>query len=253
MYNDKVVFSGGTLIGANQGGTLKKNEHGYYEVVLGALDVFNSNGQYYPLGPAKALFEASSAFMRRLKNKALRAEYGHPKRDGMPLMEYADRLTRIDERMVCCHIHDVWLETSKVKNAEGRTVIAIMGLICPTGPYGEVLRQQLENPNENVCFSIRAVTHDEYVRGRYEKQIREIISWDYVNEPGISVANKFSSPSLESIDTVVPLELMGTYLSAKRPELVAMEAAGDVTLAGIYEKAKSSIMLPSRTAGSQSW
>jgi hypothetical protein len=29
--------------------------------------------------------------------------------------------------------------------------------------------------------------------------LRNIVTWDYVNEPGIAIANKFQSPALEEI------------------------------------------------------
>lgn len=216
--SDRVNFSCTALTGTNKVGNLKRDANGYYEVVLGALDVFNHSGQFWPHDTsAREIFQKSSSFMRRIARAALRAEYGHPKRDGMSIMDFANRLTVIDERMVCCHIAEVWLDTSRVKDPSGKVVIAIMGKIRPNGPYGHVLEQQLQNPLENVCFSIRAVTTDNMIRGRYEKSLREIITWDYVNEGGIAAANKYSVPSLESLnDMAVPVEMLHDHVQRLR-------------------------------------
>lgn len=269
--SDRLSFNCTALVGTNKVGNLKRDADGYYEVVLGALDVYNFSGQFYPAAGAREIFESSSAFVRRVRRAALRCEYGHPKREGgMSMPEYANRLTQIWEHMVCCHIKDVWLETQKVKDANGRTVIAIMGKIKPAAtPYGLALEKQLENPHENVCFSIRAVTHDVMVRGRYEKNIKEVITWDYVNEPGIAAANKFSFPSLESIDAgmsyagadtltdlAVPVEALATFVAQQEtmPNMVSMESAEDCSLKQLLQRHQHAVA--ARTVvrpGSANW
>jgi hypothetical protein len=269
--SDRLSFNCTALVGTNKVGNLKRDADGYYEVVLGALDVYNFSGQYYPSSGVKELFMESSSFVRRVRRAALRCEYGHPKREGgMSMPEYANRLTQIWEHMVCCHIKDVWLETQKVKDANGRTVIAIMGKIKPAAtPYGLALEKQLENPHENVCFSIRAVTHDTMVRGRYEKAIKEVITWDYVNEPGIAAANKYSCPSLESIDgntsfagaetltdLAVPVTALEAYVAQQdaAPYNVALESAEDCSLKQLLQRHHHAVSAkPTARPGSSAW
>jgi len=269
--SDRINFNCTALVGTNKVGNLKRDADGYYEVVLGALDVYNFSGQFYPSTGVKELFQESSSFVRRVRRAALRCEYGHPKRDpGMSMPEYANRLTQIWEHMVCCHIKDVWLDTQKVKDPSGRVVIAIMGKIRPAAtPYGLALEKQLENPHENVCFSIRAVTHDVMVRGRYEKNIKEVITWDYVNEPGIAAANKFSFPSLESIDagmsyagadTVadmsVPVSALQDYIARQdaNPTTVSMESAEGCSLKQLLTHHAHSVKAAEhRAPGSTRW
>jgi hypothetical protein len=53
-----------------------------------------------------------------------------------------------------------------------------------------------------VCFSVRSLTDDKIEGGRLVKHIRTIVTWDYVNEPGIDIARKWNSPSLESFEEV---------------------------------------------------
>lgn len=197
---NSVKFSCTSLAGVNKSGVLKKDADGYYELVVGALNVFNSAGQYYVYEQAKQLFEGSSQLMRRVRRGALRGEYGHPKfQPGMSGEAFANRVLSIYEENVCCHHKDITLDFDRVKDARGNPVIAIISKVLPSGPQGPTLQRSLDNPNENVCFSIRAFT-DDFQRGQVTQRIlKTIVTWDYVNEPGIAVAEKFLSPALEGM------------------------------------------------------
>lgn len=191
------------LAGTNKQGVLKPDADGYYEVVLGGLNMFNSAGEYYVYEAAKSLFESSSQLQRRAARGALRGEYGHPKMlPGMSNEQFANRVMSIYEDMVSHHIKEVFLDFDRVKDDKGKPVIAIIGKIKPAGPYAGALQKSLETPGENVCFSIRAFTDDQRIGGVNHRALRTIVTWDYVNEPGLAVANKFSSPSLESIQDI---------------------------------------------------
>ena len=136
--------------------------------------------------------------MRRVSNGYCRGEYGHPKKQpGMSFQDFMHRILTIEESMVSHHIKEVWIEKGKVLH-QGRPVIAIMGLVKPAGPYANALERSLENPDENVAFSIRSITDDYRIGAQIQKHLREIVCWDFVNEPGLSVANKYAAPSLES-------------------------------------------------------
>jgi hypothetical protein len=200
MNLNSVKFSCTSLAGVNKAGVLKKDKDGYYELVVGALNVFNSAGQLYVYEQAKSLFESSSQLMRRVKRGALRGEYGHPKyMPGMSNEQFANRVLSIDEAMTCCHHKDITLDYNRVKDENGRSVIAIISKVFPSGPFGPALERSLENPNENVCFSIRAFTDDHRDAGITKRILKTIVTWDYVNEPGISVAEKFKAPALEGL------------------------------------------------------
>lgn len=191
-------------MGTNKKGILRADAAGYYQVTLGALDFYNSAGAFYALEPAKCLFEESSSLMRRVRAGTLRGEYAHPKfTPGMSKRDFLTRVLDIDEKHVSHHIRDVHLDYDSVKDKSGKNVVTIQGSIRPSGPYGDALAKSLENPDENVCFSIRSLTDDMIdPRGTHVKNLREIVTWDYVNEPGISVANKYGFPALESLEAV---------------------------------------------------
>lgn len=193
-------FAATGLLGANKTGELKPDSDGYYTVVLGALDVYNSGGAFYPANTARALFKDSGSLMRRIENKACRGEYGHPRKEpGMSLRDYIVRICTIQEDRIAFHVKEVWLDEQNVKDRQGRPVIAIMGKVCPSGPYGEVLLRTIKNVHENLCFSIRSITNDVDVNGTIHKHFKVIVTWDLVNEPGLEIANRFSVPSMECV------------------------------------------------------
>lgn len=202
-----IKFSATKLTGTGKRGILKPDEDGYYEMVVGGLNVFNSAGEYYTLKGAEQLFSASSIFMRRVKSGCLKAEVGHPKKlPSMAYRDYVQRIFAIEETNICAHFKEIWLDpTFGVKNpqANNPNLVAIMAKVKPTGPKASGLQAAFDNPHENVCFSIRAVTKDYFERGQCCRVLENIVTFDWVNEPGISIANKWDSPAMESINSQI--------------------------------------------------
>lgn len=197
-----LVYQNSIIVGTTPVGKISKDGNGYREVILGAFNVDNASGAHYPLEPVKSLLLSSSDLMRRLHSRALRSEYGHPRRENMSPVQFLARVMDINEQCTCAHINKIELDEKRVTDKDsGKTIAAIVGWVTPSGPYGPALEKQFENPEENVCFSIRSITNDylDY-SGKLIKEIKQIVTWDYVNEPGIRYANKSYSPSLESIE-----------------------------------------------------
>ncbi len=189
-----------SLAGVNKVGNLKKDDNGYFTVVIGALGMYNSAGHFYEVEKARELFESSSSLMRRVSRGSLRGEYGHPRLEpGMTENDFANRIMSIWESNTCCQFKEIWLDFESVKDENGKPVIAIMAKVIPSGPHGPVLEKQLNNKDENVCFSIRAFTDDYTEAGIRHRILKTVVTFDYVNEPGMSVANKYKSPALESM------------------------------------------------------
>lgn len=209
----RATFGCTALLGTGKRGIMRPDADGYYkDVVLGGLDVKNSAGALYAFDSAKALFKESSSLMRRISNGALRGEYGHPRQQaGQTVREFMARLMDIYEPNVSHHIRRVTIDTTgRVRDDSGRPIIAILGDVKPMGPMGEALRASFESPDENVCFSIRSFTNDTMSRGQVTKHLKTIVTWDYVNEPGISAAKKWHAPGLESLveESFLPAQLM---------------------------------------------
>lgn len=201
----EIFFECTRLRGSGKQGIIKPDADGCYTQVIGGLNAYNSMEDFYDLEAGVRFFQQQSSFNRRINRGVLRAEYGHPK---MPMgqkdkYDYGIRYTRIEETMVCGTWRKIWLSPEKLKDERGRTIVPVMGTIYPSGPYRESLIHAFESPGEQVCFSIRSLTKD-YPRGdgTYIKKLVDIITFDYVNEPGIWNAEKLLTPSIESIEQI---------------------------------------------------
>lgn len=201
----EVRFTCTALEGTGKQGILPPDADGYYTMPIGALNTYNSVGDYYPYQTVKNLFEQSGTLMRRIQAGVLKGEYGHPKRQPNQTIEsYAQRIMMIEEKSVCVHFSEVWLEFDAMKDAAGRPIVAIMAKFKPSGPYADALEKSLNNRREDVCFSIRSFTEDVKIYGVNNRNIVEIVTWDAVTEPGIATARKYKAPGLESIDRQAP-------------------------------------------------
>lgn len=196
-----VCFSSTRTWGLNRVGKLKRDKTGYVTVIVGALNCFNSANMYYDYEKSKAMFSESSQLQRRIQNKSLYGELGHPRQEpGMNDTQFRMRLLDVVERNWAVHFRKVYLDPNLIKDPQGRSVVAIVAEACPAGPHANVMEQKLANPDENLCFSIRSFTHDWIEGGVVRRQLVKISTFDLVGEPGIAVADKFHAPSLESID-----------------------------------------------------
>jgi len=206
----RVRFTSTKLVGSDKEGILKPDSDGYYEMCIGGLNVNNSMGEYYTLEGAKDLFTSSSMLMKRISGGYLKGELGHPKKlPGMSMDEYITRVHQIEETNTVCHFKEIWLDLeygSKNPSANNPVMVAIMAKLKPAGAKPEVLQRALESSSENVAFSVRGLTDDYYKNGKTIRVLRNIITFDYVEAPGIAHANKFESPSLESLSDVMLTE-----------------------------------------------
>lgn len=223
----QVRYTATKLNAIKKEGILKPDSDGYYTLVIGGLNTLNSIGEYYTLQGAKELFDKSSIFQRRVATGNLKGELGHPKKDkDMTNDAYMSRILRTEETNVCAHISEVWLDENYGKNNprfNNPQLVAIMGKVKPAGPKGFVLKEALDNVKENVCFSIRALTRDFYLKGVNHRVLMNIVSWDYVTEPGLNLANKWDSPALETIsDMFITKRNIESVVNDKSP--LAMES-----------------------------
>ncbi len=226
MSNNSVRYGCTSLTGTNKTGIIKPDANGYYPMVVGALNMFNSANEFYDYNRAKILFDGSSQLQRRVERGVLKGEYGHPKMaPGQKLDQFAHRVLTIDEKNVCCHFRDIWLDPDAVKDKSGKAVVAIMANVRPSGPMGPFLKESLENKDENVCFSIRAFTDDKYEAGIKKRILKTVVTFDHVLEPGMAVAEKYKSPALEShSDIVVSRGALERALAFNENSEMAMES-----------------------------
>ena len=198
--SSSVVFECIRLKGSNKLGVIKPDKDGCYTQVIGGLNAYNSGGSFYELEAGLQFFQAQSSFQRKIGRGVLRAETGHPKKTpGMKEYEYGERILRIEETLVCGTWRKIWLSNADLRDEQGRRIVPIMGTIYPSGPYKDMLIHAFQSPGEQVCFSIRSFTNDiPRGDGTFIKKLLQIVTFDYVNEPGIWSAEKLLSPGLES-------------------------------------------------------
>lgn len=220
----KVTIGCTALENTSKKGILKPDEAGYYKVPLGAFNVVNSAGMFYDAPSAVSFFEEGSVLMRKLRKGVLRGEYNHPKKEsGQDMAGYLARIRTVDPDRVAFHIRNLELDPG-AKDEKGNPIVMVIGEIKPCGPYGEYVRKSLDNEHENTHFSLRALTADDVSAGI--KYTRDIVTWDFVEEGGISIAHKYNSPALEHYQAVSledyelqPVDLWTAQNDAERGDL----------------------------------
>lgn len=198
MSVNSIRYNCTALLGTNKKGILKPDADGYYEINVGGFNVHNHGGKHWPLGQAAALFEKGSSLRRRLDAGVVRAELGHPRREGLSDIAFHQRLNEIHEDKVCGHFSELRLDYNNFKSKSGFPIVMVVAKIRPSGPFGSVLKDSLDNPKEETCFSIRAGVEDE----GNDRFVVDIVTYDYVNEGGILAARKYYSMALEDIHGV---------------------------------------------------
>lgn len=225
-----VKFTGTVLPSLGKKGVLKPDDNGYYTFVIGGLNCYNSAGEYYVAKGVTELFERSSHLMRRISNGALYGELDHPKKPAnMSMEDFYNRVLTIDQKNVCHHISEVWLDFDYGRNnpeANNKDLIAILAKVKPAGERAAALEESINNTQENVAFSIRGITENKYVNGRVERALTQIITWDRVVEPGIKIATKWNSPVLEEISST-SIDKQKLIQIAKNSELSSLATESD--------------------------
>lgn len=234
------------LVGTNKAGIIKPDEHGYYKLVVGALNFTNSAGIYYDYEGSRNVFESSSSFMRRIKDGCLYAEEDHPQWAGnMSLDDYVARIKRIEPKNICAHIREVEVVKENVGD-NGKPVWIIYAWVKPDRERGQYLKDALDNPKQNVCFSLRALVDDKLIGGTRIRAITDLITFDWVVEPGISLAKKYNAPGLESYhsqdqgEMIIPISAIETVIARSRAANgLGMESADIYGLEQLVERERA--------------
>lgn len=226
----ELFFSETKLKALQKSGTIEPDKDGYYDLVIGALNSFNNSGAWYYNAKQEVLklFAPDSLLMRRVRNGVVRAEVGHPRQmPGESDDAYFGRLLDIDLNNTCAHIDNIWLDFNYGKNhpeLKNPDMIAIIAKVKPCGGRGYILEEALKNNRANICFSIRALADEQLIRGKRVRTLREIITFDMVNEGGLLVASKWDSPACEAIELLsrITPEMISSF---KKTSVAACESS----------------------------
>ncbi|AFO71433.1 head maturation protease [Cronobacter phage CR5] len=194
MENMSLRYNCVALAGVNNPQGLQQDDSGYYRVLLGALNVFNSENIFYTYNESKHVFERSNIFMRKIAAGNLYGECDHPEwGPGMTEAEFMDRNEWIEITNTAFHIREVEpIVTNEMCN--GQPVVEIWGWIKPEdNDLGRRLKAGLDNPHQNVCFSLRAIVRQGVIGGVRTRRIDKLVTFDWVIEDGLRICNKYSS------------------------------------------------------------
>ena len=190
-------------------GKVKPDKEGYYDMILGALNMHNSRGEFYDDRNADKVFSESGDLMRRVNAGKLYGELSHPVREyGTSYESYVRRVHNVVEGNWVWHIKAVNRDSELYKRVDAlpRGSIGITGKVKPFGVHRQVALESFETPSINTAASVRSLTFNRTVNGRLFKSLSEIVTWDLVGEQGIEGADKYSIPSLESYDVRITRE-----------------------------------------------
>ena len=172
---------------------LQKDDQGYYKVILGAVNTYNSAGEYYGDHYIEDLFGPNTYIGNMLAKGCLMGEVNHPQFvPGMNRFDYFMRNNRIDQLNASHLIKSIEIVDAN-KTEGGRPKKYIVGWVKPleSTKGGKILKELLDTPEANVCFSIRCVIDP--ASPSSDMKIKTVITFDWVDLPGIAEANKFDT------------------------------------------------------------
>lgn len=243
----EIIYSASALKVPGKKGILTPDANGYYTVCLGAIGASNRTGLNYPLQTNRHHFEGNSIFMEAIRNGSVYAENGHPKPNpGESPAAFISRASYVSEDRTCAHIGQIWLDDKHLAK-EFPGAMCIFGKVKPYGELKHVVEEAFANGMQNACFSIRCLKNDYISGGKRCRDMKEVITFDFVNDPGMAHARKQYSPGFESVETINTDVVEFTNVTLSRDDVKA--AMADQKVMGlennrILESVLQSIAVP---------
>ncbi len=205
----------------------KPDMDGYYTLVVGSLNARSRNQCYYD---NKSIYDQitmeTSPFNMMITQGHLYGEWGHP-----PVDAPIERIEQIDEKQKSHHIRKVYCGE---ENSNGE--IPIFCELKPVLPNGPALEQSIQNKWENTAFSLRSLmkfTWDAARKAQYRTIVR-LVTFDYVNTPGILQASKRYAPGEEHF--IVGREIqINEFFKDNGQRIAAFESLSVSDLAKLFD------------------
>ena len=198
--NNTIEFAYTPVNGDN---TKLEQEDGWYHVILGGFNILNKDNIYYDLEGVQSMLEDPNHLIcQRLKAGSLYGEMGHPIiTPGMTGDQIISNNLKIsDERVshVIRKLEFIPVDNKQKMNPFNSTIYVVTAWIKPTGPCGHLLKESLDDPYQNTSFSIRSLVRNELGTNGYTvRKMLVLITWDWVREPGIRIADKNNAVSFK--------------------------------------------------------
>lgn len=191
------TYSAAVLPSPGKKGILKRLDNKYSEVLIGAVGAAGNGGWIYDERTAIDYMNNNPEFLSMMANRRMRSEWGHPVRaPGLSDPEWFERVCTMLESNWSSHIRKIHLTADLLKDEKGRAVIGIIGEVTPCGPHAVSFERIMDNPDEDLNYSIRSFAKRCF--SSYRKHITRIVTFDSVFNPGIAMISKFNTPSMES-------------------------------------------------------
>jgi len=181
------------------------DENGYYKMLLGAFNTYNRAGIFYRIKDPSSLLLEKTILNRRITEGTLRSEEEHPDYKDMSNKEIIARTIFLDNKNVCAHIKAVeFINTNKCEPGwNGYNITNVYAWIKPTGIHGPILKESLDNEDENVFFSVRSLVRQHYIGTTCVRDIVDVSTWDHVYEGGVERSSQWNAAGIESISACV--------------------------------------------------
>lgn len=189
----KVLFS--SLLYKNGNGKVPKRGEDEFLVTLGAFNCYSSEGMFYTEEGLRDLMTEDSgytSFASKLKRGEIKGETQHPiRQSGQTDAQFISRNLIVDNALYSHQILELFFEETSKSELPGTKVVLIKAWIKTSGnQHGAALKKDLEDSKSNVCFSIRCFSIVRNVNGVNHRFVTKIMTWDWVDTPGISYAMK---------------------------------------------------------------
>lgn len=231
----------------NRIGRIKPDENGIYRgLPMMTLGEITQQQTYYdPASMVEQITNPDTRFSKIFRAQKLLGEISHPQFYGLNDSDKLNRLVTVEEERASHLFTGIYTDAP---SSEGTVVVRAD--VKPTGPYGAVFKESLDDPVINTSFSLRAYVSTEMKpNGVKYRTVRQLTTWDHVGASGYYGTDKAHAIGLESFSGEEHLEyemnLMadGNFLL----DQIALETYTDTDLNEIFGMTKIQRVVQTRT------
>ena len=193
-----VSFRVETLFSKTKGrvGVIRPNDLGIYcgvpMMVMG--EITQQKTYYDPVSMMEQITNPATGFHKEFTAQKKCGEWGHPQFYGLRDEDKLARLTKVEEDRTSHLFTGLYTD-----NPSPDGTVVVRADIKPTGKYGHLLKDSLDDPVMNTAFSLRAfVSTNVRPDGVKFRTVRQLTTWDCVNSSGYATTDKNHALGLES-------------------------------------------------------